>query len=200
MKKILIVLWLLNSFFLVAENQTVCAINKVNSIHIYLCSRLTEAAKKWNNEICQELNSEFCIFRPQDVDVSDFTPIELDWAAYSLDLEGMKDADLLLVLPPYGRDCAWEIGWFCGKQKPAIAYAEIEGDWLLDAMVKGGLTAIITDNALLYKTLLENPSTREKSHLIVSRKNLAEMIKKIYYQKIQEVKPNHGVFKMTRDW
>lgn len=176
MKYIVIVSIFFSSFFLGAEENE----SKLSEIiHIYLCSRLTETAKEWNNEITQEFDEEFDIFRPQDIDLSHYSLKEQDLFAYTEDLIGMKKSDLLLVLPPYGRDCAWEIGWFSGKEKPAIAYAESEGDWLCDAMIKGGLTAIITDNKALYQLLLEDPATKNKCHLISTRKLLPQAIKEI---------------------
>lgn len=151
------------------------------TLRIYICSRLTPSQKKWNNEICKELDQAFILFRPQDVNLEHLNPIEVDSSAYREDFEGMQKSDLLLVFPPYGRDCAWEIGWFCGHEKPAIAYAESSGDWMRDAMVKGGLKGIITNNTALYKLLLEDPSTKDKCHLISSRENLPQAIEKIFF-------------------
>src|ERR1700722_7594836 len=143
MKKIITILLFL-SFSLLHTTELLCQ----ERLRIYLCSRLTEAAMQWNDIISGELDAEFSLFRPQDLVLNGISADDMDCAIYQADFKGMNESDLLLVLPPYGRDCAWEIGWFCGKEKPAIAYAEIEGDWLRDAMVKGGLTAIITNNPL----------------------------------------------------
>lgn len=170
MKKLMITLLLLTQALCHGEER----------LHIYLCSRLTEAAKQWNDIISKELEAEFSLFRPQDIDLGGISTDLLDDAAYRADFPGMDQADLLLVLPPYGRDCAWEIGWFCGKEKPAIAYVEAEGNWLRDAMVKGGLTAIITNDPALYNLLLNDQATSTKAHLISSKKDLGEMIKQIY--------------------
>lgn len=146
-------------------------------LHIYLCSRLTEAAKQWNDIISEELDPEFTLFRPQDIDLNGVSVGEMDDAIYRADFEGMNQSDVLLVLPPYGRDCAWEIGWFCGKEKPSIAYVETEGDWLRDAMVKGGLTAIITNDSTLHNVLLNDRATAVKSYLITSKQDLGKIIK-----------------------
>ncbi len=156
------------------------------SLHIYLCSRLTQQALEWNNIITKELNNDqtLQLFRPQDIDLSNFPKSTRDLAIYEADFAGIDQADLLLVLPPYGRDCAWEIGWFCGAGKVTIAYVETASEWFNDAMVKGGLTAIITNNPTIYQTLLEDEAAADKVHLIASREFLAEAIKKIYYTKI----------------
>jgi nucleoside 2-deoxyribosyltransferase len=149
------------------------------TLHIYLCSRLTEAAKQWNDIISEELDAEFTLFRPQDVNLDAVSANEMDYAIYQADFNGMNQSDILLVLPPYGRNCAWEIGWFCGRQKPSIAYVEAEGDWLHDAMVKGGLTAIITSDPILYNILVNDPATSAKSYLIPSKQDLGRIIKRI---------------------
>lgn len=148
-------------------------------LRIYLCSRLTEEAKQWNDKISAELNEEFSLFRPQDIDLDNVFANDKDSIAYQEDFKGMSQSDVLLVLPQYGRDCAWEIGWFCGREKPTIAYAEAEGDWLRDAMVKGGLTAIVTNDPKLYNHLLKDPSTAAKSHLITSKQDLGRVVKQI---------------------
>jgi nucleoside 2-deoxyribosyltransferase len=178
MRKFFTVFWLFSFCVLNAtEGHNPC---QERALCIYLSSRLTEAAKLWNNEVSKELDAEFHIFRPQDVSLEDIPVSDIDWFAYQADLEGMKQSDLLLVLPPYGRDCAWEIGWFCGKGIPAIAYTEEEGDWLHDAMIKGGLKAIITNNIRLYDLLLKDPATTKKSYLICSKRDLGKVIKQIY--------------------
>jgi nucleoside 2-deoxyribosyltransferase len=158
------------------------------SIQVYLCSRLTQSAREWNDVILREFNedADFSIFRPQDLDVKNLKGFELDYVAYNGDLNGIIHSDLLLVLPPYGRDCAWEIGWFCGANKLTIAYSESEGDWVHDSMVLGGLNAIITNNATLYETFLDNPLTSQKCYFIHSKSDLASCIKKIYKQFISK--------------
>lgn len=149
-------------------------------IKVYLCARLSKAAKEWNNEVSKELPS-FELFRPQDFDVDLLPEIEKDWAAYQFDIQGMQNADMLLALTPYGRDCAWEIGWFEGKNKPSIIYSEVDGDWIRDAMVKGGASAIITNNQSVFEKLTLDPATSSKCYFITSKSELGEAIKKIYH-------------------
>lgn len=182
MKQAVIALSLLSSLFLFSHEHQ----EQKKALRIYLCSRLTQNARAWNDLICEELyfDDEIDLFRPQDVDLSHLTAFEKDYAAYYADLEGIQHSDLLLVLPPYGRDCAWEIGWFCGAKKVTLAYIESVEEWLRDAMVMGGISAIITNNENSYQLLLENPLTSYKSYLIDSRQSLAQKIKELYH--------NHG--------
>lgn len=181
MKKALIIFYFFSLFLTVEEQVVHGSENRVNAIRVYLCSRLTEAAKQWNLEISKELEG-FEIFFPQKIDLRNATADNLDKAIFQADFEGMQNSDILLVLPPYGRDCAWEMGWFCGQKKPAIAYVETEGDWLRDAMVKGGLAAIITNNAILYQTLLKDAATVRKTHFVSSKRDLGNAIKEIFFR------------------
>lgn len=173
-------LWSISCF------QSAQLVSQEETLQIYLCSRLTQAAKQWNDEVSKELNSEFSLFRPQDIDLSNVVEDHQDQAAYQADIQGMTQSHLLLVLPPYGRDCSWEIGWFCGKERPAIAYVETEDDWIRDVMVKGGLTAIITNNSKLFKILLADPITAKKTYFISSKQDLAKIIKQIHSFKLNE--------------
>lgn len=141
-------------------------------INVYLCARLSPAAREWNALVADHLGNRFNVFLPQDIDLSQATDVEFDKQAYDGCLVGMVESDILLVLPAYGRDCAWEIGWFCGQGKPAFAYVEQAGDWMRDAMVKGGLTAIFTNNEELYHQLQNDAATINKSYLIESREGL----------------------------
>lgn len=172
MKKILLLLLLTSSSILVGGEDRLC---------IYLCARLNEQARAWNSLIAHKLGGKFDLFLPQDIDLSRATSAsEIDKIAYDEDIRGMEKSDLLLVLPPYGRDCAWEMGWFVGSRKPTIAYVECLWDGLKDAMVFGGLDAIIISDLPSFKELIKNPYAMEKAYYIASRDQLAEEIEKIY--------------------
>ena len=174
MSRFLLVLFLLITHLSFAQDR----------IPLYISSRLTPEAQAWNDLICPELNKEFSLFRPQDIDLRQISKADIDVDAYKKDFEGMKQAKFLLVLPSpsYGRDCAWEIGWFCGQGKATIAYVEVPGDWTKDAMVKGGLTAIITNSQELYETLQTDSSLKNKLWLIPDRSCLARQIQTILQQ------------------
>lgn len=68
--------------------------------------------------------------------------------------------------------------------KPTIAYVEVSGDWLRDAMIKGGLTAIVTNNPDLYKILLEDPATSKKCSLVPERQDLGKALLQLYQNPI----------------
>lgn len=175
MKKLILFLFFCSLFIVEGYANPHSAISK--KPRIYLCARLSEEARQWNNEVTNVLTSDFTLFRPQDLDLRGCPESHIDWVAYLADFRGMFDCDLLLVLPPYGRDCAWEIGWFCAQGRPTIAYTEGKDEWLRDAMVKGGLTGVITNDKELHQRLLADPSTCSKSRLISAREELAAALK-----------------------
>ena len=154
-----------------------------SKIRIYLSACISNAPN--NVFICSKFPSNKFIFDlPQEI-----TPKELNHENFPLEvfqqcITMMEASDIgLLLLDSYGRDCAWEIGWFCGQARPTFAYVETESQWLGDSMVKGGVTAIITNNPAIYDLLLKDPATKTKSYLIPSKKDLGALIKKIYYEK-----------------
>ena len=165
------------TIFTIISFSSLCA---EEPIKIYLCARLSKAAKEWNNEVSKEL-PDYELFRPQDFDIDPLPEIEKDWAAYQFDIKGMENADLLLALTPYGRDCAWEIGWFGGMNKPSIIYSEVDGDWIRDAMVKGGISAVVTNNSTVFEKLSLDPATSSKCYFIESKKELGAVIKNIFH-------------------
>lgn len=151
----------------------------LNGQSLYLCSRLTSEAKERNNQITPLLEKDFTLFRPQDIDLRDVAFCDIDSQIYKKDLAGILNSDFLLVLAPYGRDCAWEMGFFCGQGKKTIAYVEEIGDWIHDAMIKGGLSAIITTDFDLYRQLLNDTASAKKSYFIPGREALNKTILEI---------------------
>lgn len=175
-------------FFLLLIGSCLTATEKPQ---IYLCSRLTKEAKEWNNVVTEHLKENFFLFRPQDVNLDHLSGSALDLAAYEEDFKGISGSDLLLVLPEYGRDCAWEIGWFCGNGKPAFAYVEKSGDWMRDAMVKGGLKAVITNSLDLYiHCMMLDVSLKNKIHYIPYREALGEKLIELLGERHRLLKPS----------
>ncbi len=139
----------------------------------YLCAQLSEEAKRYNDSITSLFGTAVSFFKPQNV--SPEAPI------YETDLSGMESADFVLILPPYGRDCAFEVGWFAGKAKPIIFYAEKGGDWQRDVMIKGGVTRVLTTNSALYENLMKDPELGGKVTLIPSKQALKEAVLTAYH-------------------
>ena len=71
---------------------------------------------------------------------------------------------------PYGRDCAWEAGWFAGqKNKRQIIFVHRETEWLRDWMLKAGIDAVITDNKKLFAKLKKDPVLGSKKVFLIDK-------------------------------
>lgn len=147
---------------------------------LYLSARVSPDAHEFNNKIADILSNHFDVFKPHEFQccTTDHTKIKLD--VYIQDIQAMKLCDLAVLLPPYGRDCAWEIGWLKGANKPVFVYCEEETEWLRDAMVKGSIAAVFTNRAKMHKSLLEDPILRIKSYYLEDRSKLSELILKSF--------------------
>ncbi len=149
-------------------------------LKIYLSARISQDAHKWNDTICDSLDSRIEIFKPHENNPYSLDHKQFEMAVYEKDLEAMKESDMGLLLAPYGRDCAWEIGWYSNSEKPVVAYVENETDWLRDWMLKGGLSKVITSNSDTYKILRKDPIVGDKTLFIESRSKLSDILFEIY--------------------
>ncbi len=147
-----------------------------NTIRVYLSARISKDAHEWNNTVASALDDRFLVFKPQEVDISNVNKNELDKYIYLADLQAMIDSDIGILLPPYGRDCSWETGWYKGAAKPIFVYIENETNWLNDWMVKGGISAVITSNINTYEILMNDPIVKDKSVYIPSINDLSSAI------------------------
>lgn len=151
-----------------------------NKIKIYLSARISKDAHKWNNTVCDSLDSRIEVFKPHENNPYNLDHRQFEKAVYEKDLEAMKESNIGLLLAPYGRDCAWEIGWYSNSGKPVVAYVENETDWLRDWMIKGGLTKVITSNKDTYEILRKDPIVGDKIIFIESRNKLSDTLVEIY--------------------
>lgn len=143
---------------------------------IYLSARISPNAHAWNNAVSDVLKDCFDVFKPQDNNPCDVPHEQLQVHVYQLDLDAMEKSDLGLLVPPYGRDCAWEAGWYAGTKKPLMVYIEDEFEWLRDWMLKGGLTAVITANPAAHRLLCADAIVHDRCHLISTRAELPDVL------------------------
>ncbi len=144
-----------------------------SNLKVYLSARVSVDAQDWNEYVCSYLTSPIDVFIPhlRTPTCDDHRQIPL--AAYIADLCAMQDADVCLALPPYGRDCSWELGWFSNSEKPIILYVENDTEWMRDWMVKGGLDYLITTNQEIVSMAINDPILSSKSILQIS--NISEL-------------------------
>lgn len=115
--------------------------------YVYLCSRIADDAKQRNEDIANLLDEHFEVFVPHLKEaeyVKNKDPVQI----YCSDMVAMEKADLCVVVAPFGKDCACEIGWFQGQDKPIIIIAPDDADYTPDTewMISGGINSVFVNS------------------------------------------------------
>lgn len=127
---------------------------------------------------------QFEIFLPQKIVPDDLNHTQFPIKVYNGCIEMMEASDIgLVLLDAFGRDCAWECGWYSARtDKCLIAYVQSSSLFLRDWMVKGGLDAWVTSNERLYQAATENPLLSQKPlSKIQSESELPQAITNLYH-------------------
>ncbi|MGL1958982.1 MAG: nucleoside 2-deoxyribosyltransferase [Colwellia sp.] len=132
-------------------------------IKIYLSARIDPEVHDWNNYVCGVLNEPLDVFLPQDHNPYNSSHLTFEKGVFDIDLKAMIESDFGLLLPPYGRDCAWEVGWYANSNKPLIVYVHDQREWLRDWMIKGGLDYVFTTSPENFELLRKDPILKHKS-------------------------------------
>ncbi|MEE9525344.1 MAG: nucleoside 2-deoxyribosyltransferase domain-containing protein [Candidatus Woesearchaeota archaeon] len=153
----------------------------MRKIKVYLSARISKDAHRWNNHVCDSLKSPISVFMPQRYNPWNVSHKEFPKEVYDMDLAAMKESDICLLLPKYGRDCAWEIGWYGNSNKPIVVYVDNQVKWLRDWMIKGGVDYVITTNHKTWKILIDDPILKFKKIVFIEETMLLnQAIIKIY--------------------
>lgn len=153
-----------------------------NKIKIYLIARISKDAHDWNNKITKALKkSAFEVFKPHEHNPWNKKHTKLHQKVVDVDVEAIKNSHFGLALPEFGRDCAWECGYYANCDKPAVIFVDHQTEWLRDWMIKGMIDYVITNNRETY-TLLKKDSIlkNKKIFLIKEMKDLNKLFIKIY--------------------
>ena len=124
---------------------------------VYLSARIAKEQQARNNEVANVLAGYFEMFLPHE-----FQHGHTEQSIYNIDIAAMEQSDLAVLLPPYGRDCAWETGWYLGKRRPYFILCHDEIEWSRDVMVKGSVSAVICTDELTYAKLKKDEMLRGK--------------------------------------
>lgn len=136
---------------------------KAQHLRIYLSASISNAHN--NAYLAAQFPSEsFTIYLPQAIVPDQLNHAQFPLQVYQQCVDMMTASDIGLVLfDAFGRDCAWECGWYAARpDKKLIAYVEAGSVFMRDWMVKGGLDALITPNERLYEVCRSNPILRQK--------------------------------------
>jgi nucleoside 2-deoxyribosyltransferase len=134
---------------------------------IYLIARITETAHKWNELVCSSLSDIADVFIPHQHNPWNQVHEEFSRSVFNTDLQAMQQADAALILPPYGNDCSFEVGWFYGSGKAVVCFVEQELGWLRDWMVKGGITVTVTSNPKTFDSLICDPFFSDEQIVLI---------------------------------
>ncbi len=96
----------------------------MEKIKVYLSARISQDAHFWSNFVCDLLDERFEVFKPHEHNPYNVDHRYLQKSVYEMDLHAMQNSDIGLLLSPYGRDCAWEVGWYSKSDKPIVLYAD----------------------------------------------------------------------------
>ena len=139
---------------------------------VYLSARIHPEAHAWSEAVsaAAEENGKIAVFQPHLHNPCNVAHEKLQPEVYEMDLQAMEEAQICLALPPFGRDCAWETGWFSRDSKKCLViFIDEHTEWLRDWMIKGGLDGVITINPKTYEILSRDPILRGKPIFLIDK-------------------------------
>lgn len=143
-------------------------------LEIYLSASISNAH---DNALIASLfpEPEFYVHLPQKIVPDQLSHVEYPLHVYQQCIEMMTSSHMGLVLfDAFGRDCAWECGWYAAHpQKKLVGFVQSASVFLRDWMVKGGLDALVTTNPRLFDVCRQNPLLSQKP--LVYIETLAEL-------------------------
>ena len=84
----------------------------------------------------------------------------------------------MFLLSPYGKDCAWEIGYAKGKNKFIIGFLS-DKESIGDSMVIGSLHLAVTDDPEVMSILAKDDRTKDKC-LFLGEESFDNLVKPFY--------------------
>jgi nucleoside 2-deoxyribosyltransferase len=146
---------------------------KTKKIKIYLIARISKNARNWNEKVANGFNKNqfevFCPHKDNQWDGDEIRHEKISQQIVDVDVQAINDSHFGLALPEFGRDCAWETGYYANSEKPLVFFVDSQTEWLRDWMIKGGLDCVITNNVKTYEILKRDPILRNKNLLLIEK-------------------------------
>lgn len=165
----------------------------MENIKVYLIARISEDAHLWNTSVCSKLKPPIEVFMPQEHNPWTKRHELFSLNTYLTDVNAMKDSDIGLILPEFGSDCSYEVGWYSNTKKPVVAFLDTQMEWLRNWMVKGGIDLVVTKNKQTHVVLEKDNILKHKELVLIeSFDELNDVLKKVYvdyYENKREKKP-----------
>lgn len=153
----------------------------MKKISIYLIARISKDAQPWNNKITDALDESIVsVFKPHEHNPWNLKHEKIPKKVVNMDVKAINESQFGLALPSFGRDCAWECGYYAGIKKPVLIFIEKETEWFRDWMIKGGINYVITNNSKTFALLKKDSILKEKSFLINEIRELNQIFLTLY--------------------
>lgn len=142
-------------------------------VRVYIIARISQDAHAWTDWVCAPLEQAgICVFKPKDHNPwNKLKHEQFSREVYETDLSAMMDSHIGLILPEYGRDCAWEAGWYANSTKPLAVFVDSQTEWLRDWMVKGRVNNVVTTNPVTYCRILKDPILKDADVWLINSIN-----------------------------
>jgi hypothetical protein len=154
---------------------------ELSTIKVYLISRISEDAHKWNEFVCDHLKSPIEVFAPHEHNPWNIEHTKIQHCVYNTDVKAMKASHIGLALPEFGSDCSYEVGWYSNSHRPVIVFVDHQVNWLRNWMVKGGVDFVVTTNPATHDILKTDPILCSKEVIFIETLHqLGDIIKEVY--------------------
>lgn len=152
-------------------------------IKVYMICRISKDAHSWNEQVFEAMTEPLEAFMPHQHNPYNLAHEKIPLPVVETDMHAMQGADIGLALPEFGRDCAFETGWFAHSEKTLVYLVDDQTTWLRDWMIKGGLDYVVTTNPETYKILKDDGILSRKPLILIdSLSDLTETLVKIYQE------------------
>lgn len=153
-------------------------------INLYLIAKIWSHAHSWNEEVLSQLKKPISVFAPHQHNPYNTVAQSFKHEVHDIDLEAICRSQGAILLPPYGNDCAYEVGIYkmlniaLGQGRvlfPVVAVIQEDTGFLKDWMVKAGITHVITNNPKTFKSLKSDPMLGSNNRSIIKINGLDEL-------------------------
>jgi nucleoside 2-deoxyribosyltransferase len=147
-------------------------------LKVYLCSKIKKAAQHINDEVAEGLRrAGFEVFVPHEA------PHNLnnadDYTVFKQDYFELSKADLIVVVPGIGVDCAWELGWASASGLPIYAYTDRDVTLCDHPMVKPNIKKVFTSADAVYRSLKKDTVLKDKVKTVEDPEHFGEVLLKL---------------------
>ncbi len=153
-------------------------------MNIYLSSPVSYYQRSVNKRIAASLaNVGMKVFLPQDISPQKYSHKNFEIYVYEQCLDMIRQSDAVLLVYPYGRDCAWEVGYYEALGLPQFAYipnhSMVSLSRLRDWMIKGSLDVVFVTDHITYNVISHDPILSQCNiQLVLSENDMGIYIQK----------------------